>query len=309
MTQETTTQSQRIQSYGGNGGSEFAADYIQSLGLRTGEEVDAITINGTKHGGKGGGDRGTLVFDTDEYISDITIRSGERVDNLQFTTNKGRTLGGGGGGGNKHTLNGIRVIAIGGRSGDRLNKITITYVENYQPSTFVERGSFIIGFTAPGTVLKEYIETTKKTTDSYEHITETMFGQRYNANVNAEYYAEVVSATGIKYEDTKLTTIERELTKQLTENLESNSYTEITIPPDHVGLLLLDGVIMKGSDNVYWMYKALSDLSYSVIATDDVANVLDHYDLTGELSTQMPKLLPFKTEKYDYVFYQATPVE
>jgi hypothetical protein len=305
MTQETTTQSQRIQTYGGNGGGKFAPDYIQLLGLRTGEEVDAIIINDIQHGGNGGGDRGTLKFGTDEYISDISLRSGERVDNLQFTTNKGRTLGGGGNGGGPHTLTGIRVIAIGGRSGEKLDQIAITYVENYQPSTLVEeRGRFIIGFTAPGTILKEYTETTKMTSDSYEHITETMLSQQYNASVEAEYYAKVAFSTEIKYVNTELTTVKSELTEQLVES----NYNEITIPPNHVGILLLNGTIMLGSDNVYWMYPT-TELSYAVIATDDVTNVLDHYDLTGELSTQMPKLLPFKTEKYDYVFYQATAAE
>jgi hypothetical protein len=289
-----------INSYGGGGGSEFAADYIQSLAIRSGSEVDAIIINGTKHGGGGGSMSTTLIFDSDEYISAITIRSGSRVDNLQFTTNKGRKIGGGGSGGSEHILNNIRVIAIGGRSGSRLDQIQITYVEDYEASTLVEqRGQFVIGFTPQNTVLKEYSETTYKTSDSYENVTETMLSQQYNASIEAEYYAKVAFSTEIKYVNTQLTTVKRELSEQLV----SGKYTETTIKEGQVGILLVNGTIMRGSDGKTWMFPS-SILSYAVIATSDYLNVLNHYDLTGELATQMPELLKYKTEKNEYVFYQ-----
>lgn len=290
-----------INSFGGDGGSEFAADYIKSLAIRTGKEVDAIIINGSKHGGDGGSMSTTLIFDADEYISAITLRSGSRVDNLQFTTNKGRTIGGGGGGGSEHVLNNIRVIAIGGRSGSRLDQIQITYVEDYQGSELVEkRGQFVIGFTPQNTVLKEYTESTYKTSDSYENVTETMLSQQYNASVEAEYYAKVSFSTEIKYVNTNLTTVKRELSEQLI----TGKYTEMNIKEGQVGILLVNGTIMKGSDGKIWMYPN-SSLSYAVIAITDYLNVLNHYDLTGELATQMPELLKYKTEKNDYVFYQA----
>nr|WP_294934756.1 hypothetical protein [uncultured Flavobacterium sp.] len=300
MELEVVSQGIVIKTFGGSGGGEFAPDYIQSIGIRCGSEVDSITINGNKNGGDGGGDAGTLVLDSDEYISQLTIRSGSRIDNLKLTTNKGRTIGGGGSGGSETVLNDIRVIAIGGRSGSRVDQLKITYVENYEASTVVEtRGRFIIGFTPQGTILKEYTETTYNTSDSYENITETMLSQQYNASVEAEYYAKVAFSTEIKYENTQLTTVKRELSTQLV----SGQSKEITIEQGMVGVLLLDGVIMKGSDGVYWMYPN-TVLSYAVIAITDYANVLDHYDLTGELDTQMPELLKYRTEKFDYVFYQ-----
>ncbi|MBN9285118.1 MULTISPECIES: hypothetical protein [Flavobacterium] len=293
-----------IKAFGGDGGSEFAADYIQSIGIYAGKEVDSITINGKKHGGGGGGDAGTLILSSDEYISEITIRSGARIDKLMLTTNKGRTIGGGGGGGGETVLKGIRVVAIGGKSGSRVDKLRITYVEDYKPSTLIEkRGRFIIGFTPQGTVLKEYTESTSNTSDSYENITSTMLSQQYNASVEAEYYAKVSFATEIKYETTQLTTVKRELSTQLV-NQQSK---EITIAQGMVGVLLLNGSVMQGSDGVYWMFPN-SVLSYAVIAVTDYQNVLDHYDLTGELSTQMPELLKYKTEKNDYVFYQKAPL-
>lgn len=300
MSTLTETNSIVINNFGGDGGSQFDADYIQSLAIRTGSEVDAIIINGNKHGGDGGSMSTTLVFDTDEYISSVKIRSGSRVDNLTFTTNKGRSIGGGGGGGSEQTLSNIRVIAIGGKSGSRLDQIQITYVENYEPSTLIEsRGQFVIGFTPPNTVLKEYSENTYKTADSYENITETMLSQQYNASVEAEYYAKVAFSTEIKYVNTQMTTISHELTQELT----NGKYSEVTIKDGQVGILLLNGTIMKGSDGKIWMFPT-TIVSYAVIATTDYQNVLNHYDLTGELATQMPKLKQYKIEKNDYIFYQ-----
>ncbi len=289
-----------INSYGGDGGDPFNAEYIQQIALRSGGEVDALIINGNQHGGDGGDPSTTLVFDADEYISTVKIRSGSRVDNLTFITNKGRQVGGGGDGGDYHEISNVRVIAIGGRSASRLDQIQITYVENYEPSTPIKSGGrFIIGFTSQNTTLKEYSDTTYKTTDSYQNITETMLSQQYNASAEAEYYAKVAVSTEIKYVNTTTTTISHELIQEL----KSGSCTEKTVGINQVGVLLVDGTIMKSSDGKSWMFPT-TILSYAIISIDDYKNVLNHYDLTGELATQMPKLIDFRTEKDGYVFYQ-----
>ncbi|MEO4006421.1 MULTISPECIES: hypothetical protein [unclassified Flavobacterium] len=304
MELEVVSQGMVIKTVGGTGGSEFASDYIRSIGIYSGTEVDSITINGSKHGGGGGRDGGTLILGSDEYINRIAVRSGARIDRLVLSTNKGRTIGGGGNGGSETILENIRVVAIGGKSGARVDQLRITYVEDYYPSTLVEkRGQFVIGFTPQGTILKEYTESTSKTSDSYENVTETMLSQQYNASVEAEYYAKVAISTEIKYVNTQLTTIKKELSTQLI-NQQSK---EVTIEKGMVGVLLVNGTILKGSDGVYWMYPNTL-LSYAVIAVSDYQNVLNHYDLTGELATQMPELLKYKTEKNDYVFYEKEPV-
>jgi hypothetical protein len=69
-----------------------------------------------------------------------------------------------------------------------------------------------------------------------------------------------------------------------------------------VGILLVQGTIMKGSDDKFWMFPT-AEPSYSIIKIADVANVLDHYDLTGELYTQMPGLRSHKKNENGYVYY------
>jgi hypothetical protein len=297
----TATNEIVINSYGGDGGDPFNAEYIQQIALRSGGEVDALIINGNHYGGDGGDMSTTLVFAADEFISTVRIRSGSRVDNLTFITNKGRQVGGGGDGGDYYEISNVRVIAIGGRSASRLDQIQITYVENYQASTLIKsRGQFVIGFTSQNTTLKEYNDTTYRTTDSYQNITETMLSQQYNASAEAEYYAKVAVSTEIKYVNTSTTTISHELLQEL----KSGSYKETTVGSGQVGVLLLDGSIMQSSDGKTWMFPT-TIVSYAVISIDDYKNVLNHYDLTGELATQMPELIKFRTEKDGYVFYQG----
>lgn len=290
-----------VGNYGGDGGDRFDAHFVKSLALRSDREVDAIIINEKQNGGDGGHKSNALVFADDEYISAMTIRAGKRIDALQFHTNKGRTLGGGGGGGDSYELKNIRVIAIGGSSGSRLDRIEITYVEDYAPSVAVQEGArFVIGFVPQNTVMKEYTDSLYRSTDSYEKITETRLSQKYSASAEAEYYAKVAVATEIEYINTSTSTISHELVQEL-KHRKSNKRS---VHAGQVGVQVLNGTIMRSADGKTWMFPT-TVVSYAVISIDDYRNVLNHYDLTGELATQMPELLKYRTEKNGYVFYQG----
>ncbi len=128
-----TEQSTKTAAFGGNGGSAFeTCTDINMIGLRTGSRVDQITINGASHGGGGGSDIGTITLGSDDYICDVEIRSGSEVDYVRFLTSDGVSIGGGGSGGSLTRLENIRVTAIGGRSGSRVDKLEITYIPNYK---------------------------------------------------------------------------------------------------------------------------------------------------------------------------------
>ena len=285
--------------YGGNGGSEFDREVIKEIGLRTGQRVDQIRINNTKHGVNGGTDQGSITLNSDEYISEYEIRSGEEVDYVRFTTNLNNSIGGGGSGGSLASKNGIRVLAIGGRAGKRVDKLEIMYIDEYQPSVEVQRNvGFILSYTSPFQEFKEYKNTREKTTDSYEKITESMLSQTYSASVEGEYYVKVTASTEIAIKNSTLTTVRNELEKELT----TGKHTTITVPENHVGILLVEGTLMQGADGKHWMFPT-SNLSYSVIKLDEVNNVLGHYDLTGQLYTQMPGLRDHKEVKNGYTYY------
>ena len=119
----------RTVGFGGFGGGQFDSIEPRTLQLRSGDYVDAIVLNGVRHGGQGGQLSGSLQLEPGEFITSVVVRSGVYVDRLVFTTNHGRALIGGGGGGARSTLDNIRVLKIGGRSGVYLDRIELTYCE------------------------------------------------------------------------------------------------------------------------------------------------------------------------------------
>jgi len=122
-------------SFGGNGGGAFEKQVVDNISIRTGKFVDQIKINNVQHGGNGGGDRGSIVLNDNEYINTVELRSGSYIDFVKFTTNEGRVMGGGGSGGGHHLLENIRVLAIGGRTGAYVDKLDILYIDNYDSSS------------------------------------------------------------------------------------------------------------------------------------------------------------------------------
>jgi hypothetical protein len=299
MVTSTETSSIITKPFGGNGGSEFSRVVFTEIGLRSGSKVDQIRLDNIGHGGSGGSDRGSITLASDEYISKVEIRSGKEVDAVTFTTNKGNSIGGGGTGGGLTVLNGIRVMAIGGRCGKRVDKLDIMYINNYQPSVVQEKqANFILSFSAPFETFEKYESSYAKTVDSYQKVTEQMLNQTYSASVEGEYYIKATASTQIDVKDSTLETVNHELTQELT----SSTRTTQTIPEGYVGIFLASGTLMKGADGNFWMYPT-GVTSYAVIKTTEADNLLNHYDLTGQLHVQMSGLQQYKKIKNGYVYY------
>lgn len=289
---------------GDGGGPPFPRQLIRELGLRSGIRIDEIRINNNRYGSDGGSDRGSIILDDDEYITTIDAWSGQEVDALHFTTNLGNSIGGGEHGGHETKLSHVRVIAMGGRSGQRLDKLEVMYIEDYKPSSPVkeyENAGFIVSYTAPFQKQVKYTNSQTRTLDSYEKVTESMMNRKYSASVEGEYYVKAAASTDIEIRDTSVSTVKKELETEMSKATTTTS----EIPEGHVGVSLVRGRLMKGNDgrdNEYWVYPT-SDLSYSVIKTTDAINMRQHFDLTGMLYTQMPDLAQHKTDKYSYVYY------
>lgn len=296
------TESIVIKPFGGNGGNEFSMQCPTSIGLCTGSEVDQLRINEVVHGGNGGGDRGSIILRSDEYISSMIIRSGKRIDYLEFKTNKGNSIKGGGTGGSEQTFNNIRVLSIGGRSGKRVDKLNIMYIENYSPSSVVAKDvGFIISYTAPFCTFTQYEDSTYQTMDSYEKTTHSMLKQDYSASIEGEYFAKVSASTDITIENSKSETVKSELSTQLSKG----SSKTVEIKEGYVGVTLVNGTLMKGSDGAFWMHPT-SLPSYTIIKITDYSPLLNHYDLTGELYTQISGLTTYRSVTNGYVYYGAT---
>ena len=73
----------------------------------------------------------TFNFEEGEYISGLTVASGDIVDRLEFTTNQGRSFKAGGPGGSSipaKIAEGARVVALGGGIGGHMHHFKIFYL-------------------------------------------------------------------------------------------------------------------------------------------------------------------------------------
>ncbi|MEA2373033.1 MAG: hypothetical protein QOH12_3427 [Solirubrobacteraceae bacterium] len=80
--------------------------------------------SGGVHGDQSQGDVAELELADDEYVVGVSGRHGDHLDAIEFTTNKQRTVGGGGPGGQPysargHDWEGTSLFAVGGRNDDR----------------------------------------------------------------------------------------------------------------------------------------------------------------------------------------------
>jgi hypothetical protein len=170
--------------FGGQGGDGFAMEYPTTIGFRTGAEVDAVNLNGARHGGGGGQPTPELTLDQDDYWSEFEVHSGGRVDYVRLRSKQGHEIGGGGGGGEKReAVKGIRLLRVGGRSGGGLDQIRLEYIENYQPSQKVDaNATAVLDFSPGGEMITTYQDKSLATAEAYERITESM--REFSINTN-----------------------------------------------------------------------------------------------------------------------------
>ena len=76
------------------------------------------------HGDASQGEVAELELADDEYVVGVSGRHGDHLDSIEFTTNKQRTVGGGGPGGEPysargHDWDGTSLFSVGGRNDDR----------------------------------------------------------------------------------------------------------------------------------------------------------------------------------------------
>ena len=127
----TAAQEQQVTS-GGSGGHFSGRVYLNAgsmVQLRGGSKLDGIDFFGVRFGGTGGTPTNTLTLRENEYINAFSIRGGSEVDRLSLSTNLGQSVTAGGNGGTEIRRNGIRLMSMEVRSGNRIDQITLYYTE------------------------------------------------------------------------------------------------------------------------------------------------------------------------------------
>jgi hypothetical protein len=268
--------------YGGNGGSPFPASSPHSVGLRTGDLVDAIIINGQHYGGDGGGNPTIQTLGPDEYWSAFSVRSGSLIDHLKLTSSSGRTVEGGGGGGNPDSHDSLRIVSIGGRSGASVDSLSLDVVIDYKPSTTKAWNvEVILDVRTGGQTISNFNDVTVRTAHSYQLVTQKMQEWSVNASAEGEYFAKFSASTSFKTSDSSTQSIQDESSQVV----QSGSSTTQTIGPDQAAFLIGRMDLLTDSDGHAWM-SPTSEANWVVLGRGDFGTLVGKYDVTGGAATQ-----------------------
>lgn len=285
---------------GGDGGSDFPIEAVKSIALRSGERIDALIINGQQHGRNGGRESVTLELQADEYINKITVWSKGRIHALEFTTNRGRQLSGGQRSGDKTELTNIRVLALGGRAGEELDKLRVHLVRSYSQSRLIERGvPALIDIIPPGETIERSTELETARLSASTRIMETVF----NVSVSAETSAIGSFISGMTASSSLTQTTRSEITN-VVESKERTSERRTYTPPDgSVGLEFMHVDVFQEDNGFTWLFPVSDPELVSVSMEQGISNLKSVYDLTRLLAIQVPVMAKRLDQKNGYDFY------
>jgi len=300
------------QAVGGDGGKPFDIEAINEIGVRSGERIDALFLNGNRHGGGGGRERERFTLTNGEYINYISVRHGRLIDRLEFRTNLGRTMRHGGGGGRQTEFKDIRVLGLGGRSGNELDKLRIHYIENYEPS-LVEPGrqTAILGIVPQGERIETFVSSRVSRLNSTRRLFETTFSAEQSNSAEAslgsgkgEFVAKTNSTFGFSQ------TITSEFIKQLeTEEIQSETVTR-SPEAGFVGLETVQVEVFRvdnksrGIEDGFWMFPVGTPEYIEVREEIGIPNLESVIDMTGVLGLQLPVMADRRVTKFGHDFYE-----
>jgi hypothetical protein len=272
----------RIDEFGGQGGSDFALEFPQSIGFRHGDLVDALSLNGNLHGGQGGDNPIIISLDTDDYWTTVEVHSGGSVDYLRFKSDRNVEISGGGGGGDTHLITGVRLLRVGGRSGGSLDNIRLEYVENYKASTVIVDDAYaVLDFKPGGVKITSYREQTIQIAEAYSLITEHTSEFTMNASAEGEYYAKFSISTGLKTVDTS----REEIKNSSDQAMKTSETIEDTLDSNQIGVLVGAIRIMQDSDQNYWVYPSKNP-NWTKLGPSQINGLVGYYDFTSGLGAQ-----------------------
>ena len=268
--------------FGGNGGGNFADQFPDKLGLRAGNRVDALVLNGVRYGGSGGSNPQEIDLGANDYWCEFQLRSGEAIDYLRFkATNGSEILGGGGGGSNHGPYTGVRILRIGGRCGESLDSIRIEYIEGYQPSTRVEEAWGILSLLTANTSISIAQDYASDTVLSYSHSTTVFSGTETSTDVSVsgEYYAQYSASTGITTTNSTTESISESCEKHISQS--TSLKMDYSVGTGQTGFLVAKIQIMRAANgNRYWMYP-LTASNWETVDQANYGRLIGYYDFTG----------------------------
>lgn len=283
---------------GGTGGSEFAEQGVFSLGLKGGRLVDALFLNNERKGGGGGGTLTDFDIQPGEFINSFSVRSGRLIDNLRFSTNFGKSISAGGLGGTETFFDGVRLVSIGGRSGRLLDQVTITYIDNYNPSSLIESGvSIFMNARSEG----EFTEFTSSGFTKTQSVQKTM-DIAITAGAEGEFFG--TTSSNIQTSFAAASDVFEELAVQ-----QEQSSTSLFVVDDGQALIqLTTGDVFRTPDGRAWVVPTAVEPRYDEMGPEGLAGFLQNGKKVVDLGGFVRSITGHETvAKLDPVFHDGNP--
>ena len=279
---------------GHNHGEDFDIEVVRSIGFRSTSRVEAILLNGTRHGDNQGDETETLEMQPDEYISGIEVTTiderGEiRVRHVKLTTSLNRTLeAGSAGSGEKTVLSGVRILGLGGNAGHNVFMLRVRFIENYQPSEVIPGQFFAVTNIIPqGQKFTRFTSSRVARMNSSRFFLETMMSVQTTTEASAamgDFSAKVSTEYGFS-----VTTQSEFIEEVETETVDSQT-TEYAPPAGHVGLEIVPMEAFRASDGSIWYFPTHAPSIVSAPVSGDAVIKQDFYDMTGVLALHLPSM-------------------
>lgn len=294
---------------GGDGGKSFDEQTVRSIGFRSGERVDAILLNGERHGGNGGKERLVFELQPDEYIDEMTVWRGGRIHRIKLSTSRGRSMDvGQSGGKNAITLKDIRVLGIGGKSGEELDKLRIRYIKDYRASDILETGvSAVVSVIPQGQRIEVSTSQRVSKLSATRQLMETVFRFETSIETSAgsssafgEFSSKVNTTFGLEV------TSQTEINEQV-ETEETSTETMTYAPPlGQVGLEIVQVDVFRSQDGLVWMFPTTEPAIVSVAQDAALPGHENLYDMTGLLGLHIPAMSGQQTTHNGYDYFKMT---
>lgn len=276
---------------GGDHGTDFDIQAVQSIGFRASDMVESVLLNGAEYGDKQGKETLILDFQQDEYIRKLVIyevhNKGEtRIRGGALTTSLGRTIKAGTLSGTATVLDGIRVLGLGGNAGHQLFKLRVRYISDYQESEVIETGAIAVTSVIPQGQTFESFESSRvskmnvsrtflETVTNIQHTTES------SAAVG-EFTAKASMTFGLSV------TTQSEFSQQVETEVTNSERMTYAPPKRHVGLEVVRMDVFRASDGTVWFFPTSEPSIVSAPVSGDAVITDELYDMTGTLSLHLP---------------------
>lgn len=277
-------------------GTLFPREAVNNIGLyNTTEGVSGMNLNGSFHGNV------NVLYnsyhahlETDEYINKVVVHNnGNKVTNISFTTNHGRTVRVGisnsdSGNWTVETLTNVRVLSIGGytKSGEThaIFGLDVDYIPNYTDSVVIaKRQLAVVGFFTNKSI-DTLVSAQQSSLDSKVSTFTSEFNSSTSASVSAIKFIANISATTT----VNKTSIE-EMESVVEQNSETTELTKITANSGEIGFRMVLVDVYQGDEDDNsdaWMFP-VTEPQYIVVDINSAPEI-PFYDLTKQLHVQMP---------------------